>query len=683
VVLGELPRSAVHRISLPPLSQAAVAELAGTDEARVERLHQLTGGNPFYVSEVLAAGGGFVPDTVRDAVLARSARLDPSARALLDVVAILPPRAELGLLGPVAGDAVAELERCLAAGVLVAERNAVRFRHEIARVAVEEALPPDRRVQLHQRVLAALDADSTDPARLAHHAEEAGDAAAVLRHASAAGQRAAALRAHREAAAQYARALRFAGGATAEERADLLERRSYECYLTGATAEAIAARKEALAERRALGDRLREGDDQRWLSRLSWFAGDADAADVAGRLAIELLEPLPVGRELAMAYSNMSQLRMLASDFEGTHFWGEQAIALAERLGELDVLSHALNNVGAMEVESGDRGGLRKLERSLELALASGHEEHAARAYTNLQSGLLRVPDHALADRYAAEGIAYCREHDLDAWDQYMSGWKAWSLLEQGHWNEAGDVAESVANRPGVAVPSRITPLVVLGLLRARRGDPDVWGPLDEALRLAQQTQELQRLAIVASARAEAHWLEGRAEAIGSETDAALALARSLGEPWAADYILPWRRRAGIDDGIPPGPVRDLPYDTALAKAESGDEEAMQEGLATLRALGARVAARRVARGLRELGVRDVPQGPREATRQNPAGLTAREIEVLELLAQGSRNADIASRLFLSERTVHHHVSSILKKLSVSSRGQAVAEAARLGISKR
>ena len=109
----------------------------------------------------------------------------------------------------------------------------------------------------------------------------------------------------------------------------------------------------------------------------------------------------------------------------------------------------------------------------------------------------------------------------------------------------------------------------------------------------------------------------------------------------------------------------------------------MQQSLAILRGLGARAAASRVARGLRERGVRDVPQGPRQATRENPAGLTAREVEVLALLAEGCRNAEIAARLFLSERTVHHHVSAILKKLSVSSRGQAVAEAARLGIVER
>jgi DNA-binding NarL/FixJ family response regulator len=78
--------------------------------------------------------------------------------------------------------------------------------------------------------------------------------------------------------------------------------------------------------------------------------------------------------------------------------------------------------------------------------------------------------------------------------------------------------------------------------------------------------------------------------------------------------------------------------------------------------------------------VRDLPRGPRATTRENPAELTARELEVLGLVAEGLRNADIAERLFLSERTVAHHVSAILRKLGVRSRAQAGAEAARMGI---
>ena len=224
-------------------------------------------------------------------------------------------RAELWLLSALADGELDGLDGCLASGMLRAERDAVRFRHEIARVAVEEALAPHRRLALHRaRARGARRRGARpDPARLAHHAEAADDADAVLRYAPAAGERAAMLGSHREAAAQFARALRYAGGLPPDRRAELLERRSYECYLTHDIAGAVEARRRALDEHRAAGDTRRQGDAHRWLSRLAWFEGNATAEEEARR-AVELLEPLAPGRELAMAYSNMSQLRMLASD---------------------------------------------------------------------------------------------------------------------------------------------------------------------------------------------------------------------------------------------------------------------------------------------------------------------------------------------------------------------------------
>ena len=166
-------------------------------------------------------------------------------------------------------------------------------------------------------MLERLDARGADPARLAHHAEAAGDAAAVLRHAPVAGEHAARLGAHREAAAQYARALRWAGELPAREQAVLLEHRSYECYLTDQMVEAIEAREQALDCHRELGDGIAEGDDRRWLSRLHWFHGQNAEAERFAAEAVEQLEQLPPGPELAMAFSNRAQLAMLASDYRG------------------------------------------------------------------------------------------------------------------------------------------------------------------------------------------------------------------------------------------------------------------------------------------------------------------------------------------------------------------------------
>jgi DNA-binding CsgD family transcriptional regulator/tetratricopeptide (TPR) repeat protein len=707
IVLGELPRPLADRVMLAPLSAAAVGALAGSMGVDHGELHRRTAGNPFFVTEVLAAADADIPETVRDAVLARAARLDEGARALLDAVAIVPLRAELWLLEALADGDLTHLDACLGSGMLRADRDAVSFRHEVARAAVEEALSPHSRVLLHRKALAALatgHGGRPDLARLAHHAEAADDGDAVLRHAPAAGERAAALGSHREAASQFARALRHAANLPPERRAELLERRSYECYLTDDIAGAIEARRRALHEHRAAGDSLREGDAHRWLSRLAWFSGDNATAEDEARLAVELLEPLAPGRELAMAYSNMAQLRMLASDTASAATWGARAIELAERLDETEIVVHALNNVGSAELLGGLAGGRAKLERSLQLALEAGLEEHVARAYTNLGAGPVEHHDYALGDRHLDAGIAYCAERDLDAWRLYMTGWRARSELDQGRWDAAAASATVVLAHPGVAAPSRITPLGVVGRLRARRGDPDPWSPLDEALELARATGELQRLAAAAGARAEARWLAGENEEIAAETDAALALALEQREGWAMGELYLWRRRAGIVDEIELGAVAEpfrlelegaweaaaerwtaigCPYEAALALGHADADSTQRRGLAELQALGAHGAARRVARALRARGIRDVRRGPHAATRDNPAGLTARELEVLDLVAEGLRNAEIAGRLFVSEKTVAHHVSAILRKLDVRTRSQAGAEAARLGIVER
>jgi DNA-binding CsgD family transcriptional regulator/tetratricopeptide (TPR) repeat protein len=712
LLAGDLTSSAlVRRLGLEPLSRQAVAVLAGPHGMDPGALYETTGGNPFFVTEILAAGDAAIPATVVDAVLARAARLSPPARQVLDAAAVVAPPVETWLLVEAAGAAPAQVDECVAAGMLQGQAGGIGFRHELARRAVERTLPPGRRADLHGRALAALltrPGAAPDSARLAHHADGAGDGPAVLAHAPVAARRAAALGAHREAAAQYARALRFADGLTPAAQAELLERHAYECYLTDQLAEATTSRERALGCWRAVRDRRKQGDTLRWLSRLTWYQGHNADAERAGREAVELLEGLAPGPELAMAYSNLSQLRMLAGINDEALAWGGRAIELAERLGQTEILIHALNNVGAVDWCQGRPAGRRTLERSLALALADGLEEHAARAYTNLAYSALNLRYYPLAARYFDEGIRYCTEHDLDTWRLYMLASQARTDFEQGRWTEATRTVESVLRDPRTAPISRIDALTVLGRLRARRGDPGGWPPLEEALALATMTGELQRLGPVAIARAEAAWLEGDPAAARAMVGDALDLAeRIAGQtwPWPTGELAFWLWRLGGPDRLPAGGLPDgaaeqfrlqmagaweaaaagwrslgCPYEAAAALADSDQEPQLRAALAELERLGARPLAAAVIRKLRELGVRGLARGPRPTTRANPANLTARELEVLRLLVEGRSNRQIAEQLFISNKTASVHVTNLLAKLGVHSRLEAAATARRLGL---
>jgi DNA-binding CsgD family transcriptional regulator len=702
-VIGDLATARwVHRLELPALTREAVATLAHPQGIDPDRLHETTGGNPFFVTEVLAAPSGAVPLTVRDAVLARTARLSPAARGALDAAAVVPDRVELMLLEAVAGADAAAIEECLRAGMLRDDGRGVRFRHELARLAVEQAISAARRVELHRQILAHLVVASQDePARLAHHAEEAGMAAAVLEHAPAAAERASALGAHREAVDHYATALRFAGGLAPRRLAELLERYALECEYTERVAEALDAADRALGCWRREGDREREGA---LLGRRSWFlwgvGRSAEALESAASGVAVLEEVAPAGPALAGAYTWLALRRMLNRDIPGAIEAGGRAIELAERFGQPEHLSRALNAVGSAQWFSDPEQAPLTLGRSLQVAREHGYDQLAANAMGNLGSGAGEIRRYALADHWLREAISWCTERDLDANRRYAQAWLARCHFEQGRWSEAGTTVASFAAERLAMPPSRIVALTVLGRLRTRRGDPDARAPLEEAWELAVRTGDLQRTWPVAAGRAEHAWLTGQPPALPDLVAEPFALARRLGHEWAIGELGFWLWRAGALDTPPAGAARPYalqmagdwraaaeawqqlgcPYEHALALADSDAERDLLAALDQLERLGARPAADAVAARLRELGVRRRPRRPRRATLANPAGLTARELEVLGLLGADLRNADIAARLHISEKTVDHHVSAILAKLGVRTRREATQVAVARGI---
>jgi DNA-binding CsgD family transcriptional regulator/tetratricopeptide (TPR) repeat protein len=694
LVIGDLPRANIQRMPLSPLSEPAVAQLARQAGRSSKGLHALTGGNPLFVTELLAAAAECVPATVSDAVLARVNRLPSAAREIAELVCTVPGKTEDWLLEQAAPPDEASLESCLGIGMVRHEDGALAFRHELTRRALEDSLSEPRRRGLHAKILAILAQRPEVPAaRLAHHADGARNPEAVLRFAPTAASQAASVGSHREAASHYEAALRYAVSLGPQQRAQLLELLAYEYYLTDQIERAIEARRSTLAIWRACASRVKEGDTLRWLSRLSWFAGRRTEASQYADEAIATLEALPPGPELAMAYSNRAQLDMLSHEAESAIEWARRAIALAQPRGSDEIVSHALNNLGTARIVAGDSSGWADLERSLQLARAHSLQEHVARAYTNLSSMAVTERIYPPAMQYLSEGLAYCEEHDLDSWRLYMLAWRARARFELGDWQGASDDAATVSQHPRTAPISRIPALTVLGHLRVRRGDPDASSPLEEVRALAAQTQELQRLAPLASALADAASLAGDRETVIREVQPVYDLASERPDAWLKGELAAWLWREGALEQ-PPTDIAEpyaleisgdwrgaahawaalgCPYERASMLAWYGTETEQREALAVFEQLGAGPAAQKLRRQLRARGVRAIPRGSRSSTRNNEHGLTKREAEVLQLLSQGLRNAAIAKRLYLSTKTIDHHVSAILTKLRVSSRAQAIA----------
>ncbi|RUZ30723.1 MULTISPECIES: AAA family ATPase [unclassified Mesorhizobium] len=700
--LGEIPSGNVARIDVPLLSEAAVLSLASAAGRDGDAIYRVTAGNAFFVTELLCADNEMTPPaSVRDAVVARAERLSAGARSMLDAVSVFPRRADAWALQGLCGVASAgQLAECVSNGLLDDLGDGYAFRHEIARRAIEMMLTTSYRRLFNQRALSALlENGGVATARLVHHAVEAHNFEAVREFAPIAAREASRVGAHRDAAGYYEVALRQADTLPVEERAGLYEQYAFECHLIARIDEAIKAQEQARALQKALGNTLKEGDSLRWLSRFAYLLGDRPAADLFGAQAVALLEAVPASAELAMAYSNLSQLAMLAERLDETLSLGGRAIELAEQLDRQDVVCHALNNVGAAEQWLDLASSRLHLARSLEIALEQNFQEHAARAFTNCACGEINQLGYSQAQSFLDRGIDYCVDNDLATWRDYMRGVRAQLLLRQGYWNEAAAEALDVISNDQATALVRYPALVALVKLRLRRGDPSAEPLLAEMNRFLERGAELQRLLPYATIVAEQAWL-GEAEI--AEALRLIDLAETL-SPTRAMFaeLASWRQilSAGSDAGDTAGmaaPYRMLlagdwqgaaavwadlnaPYERALALAQ-GDEPAQRAALEIFETLGAKPVASHVREIMRRNGVIRIARGPRQTTRANSAGLTQRQMEVLQLIERGFSNKRIAEHLTISPKTVDHHVSAVLGKLDAISRGEATAAARDSGL---
>jgi DNA-binding CsgD family transcriptional regulator len=339
------------------------------------------------------------------------------------------------------------------------------------------------------------------------------------------------------------------------------------------------------------------------------------------------------------------------------------------------------------------------VRRALDVAKRAGAEGTVGRAYDTLWSMLAELRRYTECDQAIDEALRYCDEHDIGTYRLLMQAGKARVAHETGQWDRALAVARPLLAGPVSSRIHRIILALCVGRVLARRGDEGAWTYLDEALGNAVASDESFWLLKAYPAHAEAHWLAGDLEA--GRADIAAALARLPNAPPTTVFtMLPWVRRLGVD--LPRVPLRQgdpalalfagdydgaakawdalgMPYEAALALFDSGTEDGLREALRRFELLDATSVAELTRRELRGLGARSIPSGTRAATRAHPLGLTRREAEVLERICAGRSNAQIAEELFLSARTVEHHVSSVLGKLGASTRAHAASEARRRG----
>ncbi len=648
-ILGEIPSQYQTRMKIQRLSVDAVKELSKNTGMNAEEVYRLTGGNAFYVTEILAHYSPGIPDNVKDSILSVFYRQPEKVRNLWELISTLSGKVDVKLLELIVPNLYTEVDQCLKSGVLLMEGHHLVFKHELYRKTIEEALTAYKKIQLNSRVLDVLLAnhdEGSDMTLIVHHAKNAHNTRVVAEFAPMAALDASIHGAHCEAAKLFRTAIQYSDSKE-QLLADLYEKYAYECYLTNQISVAIESQKKALSIWSVLDDKTRVGSSLRLLSRFYWFEGNREEAEKYALEAITVLEKGSHLQETAMAYSNYAQLKMLSNEKEKTLEYGQKAIDLANKIHDEEILCHALNNIGSVIfMADGKLPGY--LNQSLEIALRNGFQEHIARAYTNMASDSVLHKLYPEAAEFLQQGLEYSMQRDLDSWTYYMLTWKARLHFEKCEWKEAESIAREIVENSSHPATIRIGALVICGRLMIRKGDFSGLSHLEEAKKLALITKELQRIIPVAVALLEYGWIANDPEAFSEIVDTAVDLLNitfvgnfyselaywldkntinsrisgKIEEPYASAISGNWKKAADQWQKL------GCRYEYALALCD-GSEDAQREALILLDQLGAFGTLELMKSKLRSRGIRNIPRGPRASTKSNSANLTSRQIDVL------------------------------------------------------
>ena len=705
-LLGDAARSTrAGSLPLPPLSLHGVERLVGESVVDPVWLHRVTGGNAFFVCEMLehqqaSASDMDLPTTVRDAVLARTSDLDAAAWDALNLLTCSPGAVPDPLLADL-GVTLPALRALSDAGLIRRSSRGVAFRHDLCRMAISSVIPPGAEAGLHRRLLDAYEATSqVDPAVLTHHALGAGDVERMRQAAYDAGVAAARSGAHTQAAEFFTTALESGAALDAHNEAELLELLAWEFYLIDRLDDAIASCRRAMRIRQELGESAAVSADHHSLSVYQWYNANRDLAEGHAAEAITVLDAETDDADqlvqLGHAFAMQAYLAVQATDLDRADTLVSRAREIADRTGDsaLSIRVRLIENYGV--VLNGDDSGREEI-----LSILNAAPKHIDELYSGGWSNITYFDVEQRRLDVAADlldiSIPLMHEHDLPICRVWQLGSRARLQLMVGEWDDATADADLVLDGPSAPL-ARTWPSLIRALVALRRngGGADCLG---DAWQLACRFGEPIRMLPVAAAIAERSWISGAPDDRLSQCRALLTDGPVAGLEWSRGELAVWLRRLG-DTVVAVGvadPYRSLldgaheaaadefhrlsmPYDAALALVDSGDSAHAARALDILDRLGADAVAAKVRRDLRAQGVSAVPARRRSATLANPAGLTARQAEVLRLLDDGLTNVELAERLYLSVKTVDHHVSAILTKLDVTKRRDAVRRGRELGL---
>jgi predicted ATPase/DNA-binding CsgD family transcriptional regulator len=706
-MLGELPPDSFSRMTINPLSREAVNSLAlSRGNISGADIYSLTGGNPFYVTEILVSGMHQIPEQIKDSILAVFHSRDVATQALLEFLSILPSRIDFGIVERIKNDFACDIDDCIWQGIIVRTPEYLSFKHELFRLAIEESLLPSKRKSFHKKMLTILfeiEDGSSRLSQLVHHAKHAGEKELIAQIAPRAAKEASIAGAHIEASKLYMIAIENIPVMNSQ-KAELYDSHARECYLINQAITAIDSQQKALDYWRSHKKQHKIGNALRFMSRLKWLQGKKnEVMEFALESIVELEHNHPT-RELALSYCHLSQLYIIYNDPPKGLYWGQRALELAMRINDQNVLARALNNVGTVQLNhpSTQMDGEEKLAQSLSLALKNNWPEHIARAYSNCATAFVLTKNYSKALVAFENGLKYCEANDLTFLKSYMLSEKIKMLLDTGNWQEASKIASLLQTNESLPSLVRVAAITVLTRIHIRKGEFEKARSLIyESKKISNHTQEAHRIVPTLIAELELSWITNDPIPEQEIATAQRELFPNMNNCWYYSELAYWMNKCGVlkieDRHIKftkPFHLEIMgnwkaaaeswkelacPYEQALALFNGGQEH-QKEALAILNDLGASATYSTLRSKLRINGVKEIPKGLRKSTRNNPACLTNRQIDVLNLLKEGLQNTEIARKLFISTKTVSHHISAILSQFEVNSRAKAVAEAKKKGI---